>query len=237
MIGTLLNALGIGAGGIVGLVVRRNLKPDTQQHARTLFTALTVATAAYVTWQGLTGPLANVLKQMIIAGLSLSVGSLMGHLLGLQSSLSRLVRWAEGAKGKSSIATPDSTTFATRAVVFAANPLGLLGAGVEGVSGNWQILALKAGLDALAAWGFVAAGNRDVLLTILPLAAVQGTITLLTGALSERFLTPPLVASVQVMGGVLVLVLAPVVFGWRKVPLANYLPALVLAPLLTAWWR
>ncbi len=235
MIGTLLNAVGIGAGGIAGLVGRRNLRPETQQRARTLFTALTVATAAYLTWQGLTGPLGNVLKQIVIAGLSLSVGSWMGHLLGLQLGLTRLVRWAQGTSGQTATTT-DSTTFAMQAVVFAANPLGFVGAFVEGIAGNWEILALKAGLDALAAWGFTAAGSREVLLSILPLAAVQGTMTLLAGALSERFLTPPMIASVQVMGGVLVLVVAPVVFGWRKVPLANYLPALVLAPLLTAWW-
>jgi uncharacterized membrane protein YqgA involved in biofilm formation len=43
-------------------------------------------------------------------------------------------------------------------------------------------------------------------------------------------------ASLLVIGGLLVLVLAPVIYGFQKVPLANYLPSLVLAPLLTRWW-
>ena len=233
MIGTLCNVAGIILGGFTGLVSGRNLTPDTQQRARLLFTALTVVTAAALVWRGLQGPFTMALKQLAIAGLSLSLGSLIGHLLGLQRQLNRLLRWTAGTPQAKSV---DAASFATQAVVFTANPLGLIGAILEGATGMWLPLALKAGLDALASWGFAAAGSRNVMLSVLPMAALQGTLSLLAGAVATRFLNPAQLASLLMIGGLLVLVLAPVIYGFQKVPLANYLPALVLAPLFTRWW-
>ena len=46
---------------------------------------------------------------------------------------------------------------------------------------------------------------------------------------------PALVDSVNLTGGLIVACVALVVLDLRKVPLADYLPALVVAPLLTRW--
>jgi uncharacterized membrane protein YqgA involved in biofilm formation len=43
--------------------------------------------------------------------------------------------------------------------------------------------------------------------------------------------------SISVTGGLLMTTLPVVILGMRKVQLADYLPALVIAPLLTQWWR
>ena len=42
--------------------------------------------------------------------------------------------------------------------------------------------------------------------------------------------------SLGLTGGFIVATVSLVILDLRKVPLANYLPALVLAPLLTRWW-
>ena len=38
------------------------------------------------------------------------------------------------------------------------------------------------------------------------------------------------------MGGLLVMTIVLVILEAQKVPLANYLPALVIGPALTQWW-
>jgi uncharacterized membrane protein YqgA involved in biofilm formation len=43
-------------------------------------------------------------------------------------------------------------------------------------------------------------------------------------------------ASLGIAGGLIVACIAVVILNLRKVPLADYLPALALAPLLTRWW-
>lgn len=45
-----------------------------------------------------------------------------------------------------------------------------------------------------------------------------------------------LLAIFNLVGGMLVLTIMLVILEVQKVPLANYLPALVLGPLLTWWW-
>ena len=47
---------------------------------------------------------------------------------------------------------------------------------------------------------------------------------------------PMLLANFNLVGGLLVLTIVLVILEIDKVPLANYLPALVLGPALTWWW-
>ena len=47
---------------------------------------------------------------------------------------------------------------------------------------------------------------------------------------------PALLASFYLVGGLLVLTIMLVILEVQKVPLANYLPALVIGPALTWWW-
>ncbi|MBI3192471.1 MAG: DUF554 family protein, partial [Pedosphaera parvula] len=53
----------------------------------------------------------------------------------------------------------------------------------------------------------------------------------------EPYLTEPMMASISCTGGLLVLCIPMVILGLKKVPLADYLPSLAIAPLLTWWWR
>jgi len=76
-----------------------------------------------------------------------------------------------------------------------------------------------------------------VLLAAVPVLAYQGTITLLAKALEQHVNDPALLESMRVTGGLIVMCIAVIILDVRKVPLANYLPSLAVAPLLTHWWR
>jgi hypothetical protein len=75
-----------------------------------------------------------------------------------------------------------------------------------------------------------------VLLSVIPVVAYQGTVTLLARWLGMD-LPAPLANAISVSGGLIVLMIPVVILEVRKAPLADYLPALVIAPLLTWWWR
>lgn len=198
-------------------------------------TALTLITGFAVAWTGLSSHFLAALQQGFLTVLALSLGSLTGHLLGLQRGLSGLVKWAGAGGGRSVEAQRGG--FPLEAVVLAVNPLGLAGAVLEGWTGDWRPLALKGALDALAAVGFAVAGSRTVLLAALPVLAVQGTLTFAAALLAQQFPEPAPAAALRLCTGVLVIAAAPVVLGLHRVPLANYLPALIYAPLLAARWH
>ena len=43
--------------------------------------------------------------------------------------------------------------------------------------------------------------------------------------------------SVNAVGGLLVFSVALVILGLKRIELADHLPSLIIAPLLTLWWR
>ncbi|HMJ66587.1 MAG TPA: DUF554 family protein, partial [Candidatus Binatia bacterium] len=76
-----------------------------------------------------------------------------------------------------------------------------------------------------------------VILAAVPVVAYQGTITLSARLLAHVLEDRALMDSVNATGGMLVFCLALIILEIRKVEVADYLPSLLVAPLLTWWWR
>lgn len=242
MIGTILNAAGILTGGIVGLARHKPLAATTESYFKVVLGAFTVFYGLRLTWVSISGSFYEVLKQLLIALLALSLGKLAGRALHLQKLSNRL-----GQKARERINTtrPDdperfSKGFRTCAALFCAAPLGILGSVQEGVtlSEYFYPLLIKAVMDGLATAGFVSLFGRGVLLSALPVLAFQGTITLLTARVLEPILSlHNLINSVNAVGGLLVFCVALVMLGLKRIELADYLPSLIVAPLITLWWH
>jgi uncharacterized membrane protein YqgA involved in biofilm formation len=241
MIGTFLNVAGILVGSIVGLVRRKPLSPASDSFFKVALGVFTVFYGLRLTWLGVVnGPFLHVLKQLLIAILALMVGKLAGQLLRLQKVSNGLGR---AARQNISDARPGDpygpgAGFKTCAALFCASPLGLIGAVQDGTSGYYSPLAVKAVMDGLAALGFVSLFGWGVMLAALPVLAVQGTLSLLCLQFAKPFLEhAQLMDSVNAAGGLLVFSVALVILGLKKVALADYLPSLLFAPLITALWR
>jgi uncharacterized membrane protein YqgA involved in biofilm formation len=87
-------------------------------------------------------------------------------------------------------------------------------------------------MDGLACVSFATVLGWGVVLSAIPVLAVQGTLTLLAQAIQPH-LAQPLLDAVGVTGGLIVFSIALIVFEVKKVTLADYLPSLAWAPLLT----
>jgi uncharacterized membrane protein YqgA involved in biofilm formation len=234
--GTILNVAGILIGGIAGLVRRKPLSPSRESLFRVTLGAFTVFYGLRMTWISLNGSVYQVLKQLLIVVLALMLGSLTGRLLRLQKLSNRLGRIA---REKIMSARPNdparaSEGFKTCALLFCAAPLGILGSVQDGLSGYFYPLGVKAVIEALATMGFVPVFGWGVMLSALPVLALQGSITLACSQFIEPLLrTHGMVDSVNAAGGLLVFSVALVILDLKKLELANYLPSLVVAPLLT----
>ena len=236
VIGTIINALCILLGGLVGMKAAHAVGPAAQQRIRLILAAGTIYVATEMIWTGVNGGFLRGLGQLGIAFLSLILGNATGMALGLQKGLNRL-----GAVAKNSLAglgqkdNRFNEGFITCTILFCVGPMAIIGSIEDGLNGNFKILAVKGCLDGLATMGFAAMFGVGSILSVVPVVAYQGTITLCAGAL-QPLLGPPLMDAVRVTGGLLVFTIVVVILDIRKVPLANYLPALAYAPLLTRWW-
>jgi len=240
MIGTLINVGGIFLGGIVGLIKKKPLSPANESMFKVLLGAFTVFYGLRLTWLSLHGSFAQILKQVAIAMLALILGRLLGQLLRLQKFSNQIGQRAR--EGIAAAISPETRRvgdgFKVCAALFCAAPLGIVGSIQDGLSSYPYPLCVKGAMEGLATFGFVSLFGWNVMLAAVPVLALQGTITLLC----KTFLRPlleahSLVDPVNAVGGLIVFSVALVILELKKIELANYLPALVIAPLIAWVWR
>lgn len=242
MAGTWINVIGIVLGSLCGLLWKKPLSTANQLFFKVVLGAFTVLCGLRLTWVSLSasGSFGQMLYQLLIIVVALSLGRLTGRLLKLQKASNQLGHFA---RRKMTEATPNnpnrfSDGFTVCSLLFCAAPLGMAGALSDGLSGYFCPLAVKAVMDGLGAMGFVAMFGFGVMLSAVPVLAFQGTITLLTA----RFLLPfleqhELLHSVNGTLGLLIFCVSLIIFEIKKIEVTDYLPSLAFAPLLTYWFR
>ncbi len=247
MLGTILNVGGIVLGGVVGLTLGHRIGPTIQSRVRLGLAGLLVYAGLGMVWEGLHGGLTHNLRQVGIGLLALVLGNLIGRFLRLQRRIDQVGRWAAGrferAQGTAALSVGDvpdprrwSEGFVTCSLIFCVGPMAILGSIQDGIDGQWKTLGIKGLLDGLATLGFTVTYGWGPMLAAIPVLAYQGSITLAAQWLEPVMRSSELKASLGIAGGLIVACISVVILGIRKVPLANYLPALVFAPLMTWWW-
>jgi uncharacterized membrane protein YqgA involved in biofilm formation len=235
VIGAFLNALGILLGALLGLTGRGGLSARTQNWIKSALGAFTAFCGLQLVWLNVGGHFTSVVKQLFLAALAVVLGSLLGKILGLQKISNRLGRHAAGllAAAGSSTARP-AGGFIAGTILFCAAPLGIFGAVTDGLSDYFYPLALKAVMDGLATMSFVKMFRWPVALAALPVFFFLNDIALAVHTFALPWLEAHhALAAVNAAAGILICATTLVVLEVRRVELANYLPALVIAPLLT----
>ena len=242
MTGAFLNALGILIGALFGLAMPKPLSDRTQVFFRSALGVFTIFFGLRLVWLNVSGTFLPASKQLFIAALALTLGFWIGKLLRLQKGSNRLGHYAGHLVASASSGAPrkfgDGFTACT--ILFCAAPLGLLGAVIDGLppmespSGYFWLLVIKAVMDGLAMTSFVRLFGWPSALSAFPVFAFLGGITFACQFYAKPFLAAHgLVDPANAAGGLVVCVIALMIFEVRRVELANFLPALAVAPLLT----
>ena len=236
VIGAFLNALGILFGALLGLVGRGGFSARTQNQIKSALGALTAFCGFYLIWQNVSGNFSSVLKQLFFAGLAVVLGWLLGKFLGLQKISNRLGRHAGTLLTHGEAATSRAGEGLMAAtILFCAAPLGILGAVTDGLADYFFPLAVKSVMDGLAMMSFVRLFRWPVALAALPVLLYFNGLALGVHAWVLPWLTAHnALPAVNAAAGLVICATALVVLEVRRVELANYLPALVVAPIL-AW--
>lgn len=237
MTGAFLNALGILIGALCGLALRRPLPLRVQVFCRSALGAATVFFGLRLVWFSISGTFLSCVKQLIIALLAVVLGNWLGKLLRLQKISNRLGRHAGRLLSPAPAPAPRRLAdgFMACTILFCAAPLGLLGAMTDGLADYFYLLAVKAVMDGLAMTGLVKGFGWLTALSAFPVFAFLGVITFACQFYARPWLEAhALVTAVDAAAGLIACAVALIIFEIRKVELANYLPALAVAPLL-AW--
>ena len=243
--GTLVNVVTVLVGSTIGVLVGHRLPERTRTVVTdglglvTLLIAATSAAAirndAWAEAVGDSAPLLIVLAALLVGGIMGSLLRLEDRLEGLGGWLQRRLTPQDGSGGRARFIEG----FVTASIIFCTGPLTILGSITEGVGQGADQLLLKSALDGFAAIAFAASFGWGVAATALTVLTVQGSLTALAALLGD-FLSDAELAALTTTGGLLLVGVALRLLALKQVKVADLLPALVIAPVLTtavAYWN
>ena len=228
--GTLLNAVAVALGATVGLIAGARVSPRLQESLTTGLGLFTLVLAASMGLKVFTDPGARVEDSLAVLG-GLLLGVAIGEWLRLHDRLEALGAWFQRRLARGERQSPIADAFVTTSIVFCVGPLTILGSLDNGLRGDITLLATKSLLDGVGSIAFAAALGPGVYLSILTILIVQGGIAL--GAfLLAGFFDQVTVLVLGSLAGIILLGVGLRLLDIKQVRLANFLPGLIMAPLL-----
>jgi hypothetical protein len=158
---------------------------------------------------------------------SVLVGGIIGELLGVERGLNGLGEGLKASFGQGQARFTEG--FVMASLVFCVGPLTVLGSIEDGLTGDYQLLAIKSLLDGFAAIAFASALGWGVGFSAIVVLVYQGALTLSASWAADIF-SEAMIAAMTAAGGVLILRIGLRLLELRDIRVANLLPALVLAP-------
>jgi uncharacterized protein len=221
MIGTTINVATVIVGSVIGVAVGNRL-PEKMR--TTALQGLGIITSVIGLQMAL-----QTRNILIVLGAVLA-GGILGELLRISDALDWLGDTLQSllSRGGSS---HFSEGFVTASLLFCIGPMAILGSIQDGLSGDYQLLAVKSTLDGFASIAFSASLGWGVGCAAASVLVFQGSITLLAGVF-ERLLNEAMILEMTATGGIIIVGIGIKLLNLKEIRLASFLPALVLAPVI-----
>jgi uncharacterized membrane protein YqgA involved in biofilm formation len=228
MIGTVLNVVAVLVGGGLGVVFGERLPLRVRESVLSGLGLFVIAIGLKMTLDS---------QNALITLGSVLVGGILGEWWQIEQGLQRLGAGLEARFSRSDTEAGSARFikgFVAASLVFCVGPMSILGAIQDGLTGDFQVLVIKSVLDGFAALAFAASMGIGVVFSALVVLVYQGAISLLA-AQAQSLLTPAMIREMTAAGGLLILGIGVgPLLELRPIRVANYLPALVIAPAIMA---
>ncbi|MDF2959007.1 MAG: rane protein [Paenibacillus sp.] len=255
LLGTIVNAVAIIAGGLLGLFLHRMPEGIRKTVIQGIGLALLVL--------GMSMALKSTNFLLVVA--SLVIGGIAGELLQVERGLERLgaklewcVRIVSDLLRKRAVSTSTelptveqelkiqgriAAGFVNTTLIFCVGAMAILGALDGGLRGQHDILYTKAMLDGFLSIIFASTMGIGVLFSAVPVFLYQGIIALAASGITElieQSLLNEIISQITAVGGILITGLAFNLLDIRKINVANLLPSLFVAACAVpfmVWWN
>jgi uncharacterized protein len=217
MLATVINALAIIAGSLIGLLLKKGL---SKRFETAIFTAAGITTIVIGVQMALKT------THVLAFALALILGGLAGTTIKIEDVVLRL-----GERLKNRFARDDeSSTFAlgflNASVLYCSGAMAIVGSFKAGTEGDYSIILTKSILDGTLSILFASAMGIGVIFSAVSVFAYQGLLTLLSMWV-KPYVTPLMLAELTGIGGALVLMIGLNLLDIKKLKTGDFLPALV----------
>ena len=222
MFGVLVNVLTVCIGSVVGLVLKHGIPTKVTD---ALMTGIGLCTV----FIGISGALEG--KNTLVLILSMAIGTVIGTLLDIDRQLNRLAAWVEARFKRKNDQVTLAEGFVAASLLFCVGAMTIVGSLQAGLTGDCEMLYTKAALDLISSCVLAASLGFGVLLAGVFVLVFQGGLVLLAGFVAP-FLTDYAIGEMTCAGSVLIIALGLNIIGITKIKVADYLPVILIPPLL-----
>jgi uncharacterized membrane protein YqgA involved in biofilm formation len=232
MLATIVNSLAILIGSLLGLAFRRSISDSFRDIVFVAAGCLSLVIGILMAIKS---------EHILYLALSLVGGGIIGAALRVEEGVLRLgeamrrlgQRWAKpaglaGAEDGHMASSRFAEGFLESSVLFCVGSMAILGSIQAGTAGDYKLLFTKSVMDGVIAILLAAGLGAGVAASALSILVYQGAITLAAGFL-QPWISPIILSMITSVGGPMVIMIGINLLGLRKIPTANFLPALVLA--------
>jgi uncharacterized protein len=227
--GTLLNVATVLLGTAVGVFAGSRMPARMQESLVTGLGLFTLLIGLSMGLRMFTDASAQPGDDLAVLAAVL-VGVAIGEVLRLNDGLEWLGGWFQRRLVRGDRPSRIAEGFVTASLVFCVGPLTILGSLDNGLTGDVRLLAIKSLLDGVASIAFAAALGWGVALSALTILVVQGGIAAFAFLLRD-VMDEATILAITAAGGVVLLAVALRLLDLKQVRVANFLPALLLAPI------
>ena len=219
MLGTIVNALAIIGGSLIGLLLNKGI-PETYKNIVMSGVGLSVVLI------GMKSALSS--DSIMVVIFSVILGAVIGEFLKIEEKLERLGSFLEGrVASKSSEQSSFARGFVTASLVFCVGSMAIVGSLESGLTGSHQTLFAKSVLDGVTSLIFASTLGLGVLFSSLAVFVYQGLITLLAVFL-KAYLVTETISQMTSVGGLLILAIGFNMLGITSIRVGNLLPGIFL---------
>ncbi|NLN17452.1 MAG: DUF554 domain-containing protein [Firmicutes bacterium] len=222
MTGTLINAILVVLGSLIGLALRKRLP---ERYGKTLMQGI----ALFVLFIG--GQMATETAQPLIPLISLALGSILGEFLMIEDRLEAFSLQMERRFGRGDALFAQS--FVGSSLLFVVGPMAIIGSINDGLQGDYSLLLAKSIMDGFSAIAFASTMGIGVLFSAITILVYQGGLTF-AAIVARDFFTPAIIAEMTATGGMIILGLGINMLELRRIRVGNLLPAIPIAIVGTA---
>lgn len=228
MTGTVINVITVVIGSILGLLFGAKLPERLRE---TVLSAIGLFTMVL----GIQMFLETNNALIVLAALLL--GAMLGEWLRIEDNLEKLGSYLR-MRFAPSLINQDLSRFVegflAASILFCVGPMTILGSIQDGLTGDYSLLATKAVMDGFSALAFASTMGVGVAFSALVILIFQGGLSLLAFQI-QSVVTAAMISEMSAAGGVILVGIAiSNILNIRKVRSGNFLPALILAPLIVA---
>lgn len=224
MLGVIVNVVTVILGACIGLLLKKGIPERVS-------TAVMTGIGACTLYIGISGSLCGENPLVLIAAVVLGV--ITGTLFNIDGAVNHIAEMVETKFKKDGKGISVAEGLVSATLLFCVGSMTVTGSIQAGLTGDNSILITKATLDFVSAMMLASTLGIGVLFSAISVLVIQGGLVLAAGLIAPVMSTAA-INEMTCVGSILIIMIGTNLMGITKIKVADFLPAIVYAPVIYA---